>query len=149
MSHFTEIIHFAIDREIEAETFYLEIAAKTTQEAMRAIFVGFATEEKRHQQMLKGILNSKDTSLQFKPVADYKISESVKAAKLTDEMTIADAFSIAMKNEEEAMILYQGLAKDSPSDEFKKLFESLAVMEQGHKAKMESCYSDVAYNEVW
>jgi rubrerythrin len=149
MSAFSEIIKFAVDREIEAETFYLQIAAKTTQEAMREIFVGFAAEEKRHQQMLKGILQSKESSLQFKPVSDYKISETVEVAKLTDEMTMADAFSIAMKKEEEAMKMYQQLASDSPTAELKKLFESLAVMEQGHKVKMEKYYSDVAYNEVW
>ena len=149
MSNFTSIIQYAIDCEIEAETFYLEIAAKTTKEAMRGIFIDFAAEEKRHQQMLKGILDRKETSLQFKPVSDYKISETVEAAKLTDTMTMADAFSIAMKKEEEAMKMYQILASESPSAEFKKLFESLAAMEQGHKVKMEKYYSDVAYNEVW
>ena len=149
MSYFAEIIQFAIDREIEAETFYLEIAAKTTKEAMRGIFVDFAAEEKRHQQMLKGVLNNKETLLQFKPASDYKISETIEAAVVTDEMTMADAFSIAIKKEEEAMKLYQKLASDSPSEEFKKHFESLAVMEQGHKVKMEKYYSDVAYIEVW
>jgi len=149
MTYFTEIIQFAIDREIEAEAFYLEIAAKTTKEAMRGIFVGFAAEEKRHQQILKGILNSKETLLQFKPVSDYKISETVEVAGGIDEMTMKDAFSIAMKKEEEAMKLYQKLASDALAEEFKKLFESLALMEQGHKVKMEKFYSDVAYNEVW
>ncbi len=149
MSDFAEIIQFAIDREIEAETFYLEIAAKTTKEAMKGIFVGFAGEEKHHQQILKGILNNKEALLQFKPVSDYKISETVDAAELTDEMTMADAFSVAMKKEEEAMRMYQKLAGDAPSEEFKKLFESLAIMEQGHKVKMEKYYTDVAYNEVW
>ncbi|MDR3542508.1 MAG: ferritin family protein [Desulfosporosinus sp.] len=149
MSYFTEIIQFAFDREIEAETFYLEIAAKTTKEAMRGIFVGFASEEKRHQQILKGILNSKETLLQFKPVSDYKISETVEVPGLLDDMTMKDAFSIAMKKEEEAMKMYQKLASDAPAEEFKKLFESLALMEQGHKVKMEKYYSDVAYNEVW
>jgi rubrerythrin len=149
MNNFAEIIQFAIDREIEAETFYLEIAAKTTNEAMRGIFVGFAGEEKKHQQMLKGILNTKETNLKFEPVSDYNISETVEAARLTSEMTMADAFSIAMKKEEEAMKMYQRLASDSPSEEYRKLFEDLAVMEQGHKVKMEKYYTDVAYNEVW
>jgi len=149
MTYFTEIIQFAIDREIEAEAFYLEIAAKTTKEAMRGIFVGFAAEEKRHQQILKGILNSKETLLQFKPVSDYKISETVEVAGVIDEMTMKDAFSIAMKKEEEAMKLYQKLASDALAEEFKKLFESLALREQGHKVKMEKFYTDVAYNEVW
>jgi rubrerythrin len=149
MTNFTEIIQFAVDREIEAETFYLEVAAKTTKEAMRGLFVGFAAEEKKHQQMLKGVLSSKETLLQFKQVSDYKISETVDQAVLTNEMTMADVFSIAMKNEEAAMKMYQKLASDSTSDESKKLFDSLAVMEQGHKVKMESYYTDVAYNEVW
>ena len=149
MNYFTDIIQFAIDREIEAETFYLEIAAKTTKEAMRGIFVGFASEEKRHQQILKGILNSKETLLQFKPVSDYKISETVEVPGLLDDMTMKDAFSIAMKKEEEARQKAEFEASDSPSEEFKKLFQSLALMEQGHKVKMEKFYTDVAYNEVW
>ena len=149
MNTFTAIIQFAIDREIEAETFYLQVAAKTTQEAMRGLFIGFAAEEKKHQQLLKGVLNSKETSLQIKPVADYKISETVEQAGLTDDMTMADVFSISMKNEEAAMKMYQQLAADSTEAEARKLFEGLAVMEQGHKAKMEKFYTDVAYNEVW
>jgi rubrerythrin len=116
---------------------------------MRGIFVGFAGEEKKHQQMLKGILNTKETNLKFEPASDYKISETVEAARLTSEMTMAEAFSIAMKKEEEAMKMYQRLASDSSSGEYRKLFEDLAVMEQGHKVKMEKYYTDVAYNEVW
>lgn len=149
MTNFTEIIQFAINCEIEAENFYQEVAAKTTKEAIRELFVGFAAEEKHHQQMLNEVLNNKETLLQFKQVSDYKISETVGQAGLTDEMTMADVFSIAMKNEEEAMKMYQKLANDSTSEEAKRLFESLAVMEQGHKVKMESYYTDVAYNEVW
>jgi rubrerythrin len=149
MTNFSEIIRFAIDREIEAESFYLEVAAKTTKEDLREMFVGFAAEENNHQQMLKGVLNNKTTELQFKPAADYKISETVDQARLTDKMTIADVFSLAMKNEEAAMKMYQKLANDSTSEDSKRLFESLAVMEQGHKVKMEEYYTDVAYPEVW
>ena len=149
MNNFNQIIQFAIDREIEAETFYLAVAAKTTQETIRELFVGFAVEEKRHQQMLKGILIKKETSPQFQKVTDYKISESVDTVRLTDEMTLSDVFNVAMKNEEAAMKMYQKLAKDSTVEDTKRLFESLAVMEQGHKVKLEQCYSDVAYGEVW
>jgi len=111
--------------------------------------VDFATEEKRHQQMLKGVLESGKTQLQFKKVPDYKISDTVEKAELRDDMTMADVFSIAIKKEEEAMRLYQQLANDSTSEESKKMFENLMVMEQGHKVKMEEFYTDVAYNEIW
>ena len=149
MNNFTEIIKFAIEREIEAEAFYLQVAAKLTKEQIRQIFVGFAAEEKRHQQMLTDALNNKETILQFKQVPDYKISESLEPTTLTETMTLADVFNIAMKNEEAAMLMYQKLAADSSTEYTKKLFENLAVMEQGHKAVLEERYTDVAYGEVW
>jgi rubrerythrin len=149
MTKLTEIIQFAIDREIEAESFYLAVAAKTTKETLRELFTGFAAEENNHQKLLKGVLKNKETVLQFKQASDYKISETVAQAVLTDEMSIADVFSIAMKNEEAAMKMYQKLAGDSTSEDSRRLFESLAVMEQGHKVKMEEYYTDVAYSEVW
>lgn len=149
MNDFAEIIKFAIEREIEAETFYLEVAAKTTKEAMRGMFVGFAAEEKHHQEILKGVLERKESVLQFKEVPDYKVSESVEPAKLTEGMTMADVFTVAMKNEETAMQMYKRLADDTTSEEARRVFEGLAVMEQGHKARMEQCYTDVASNEVW
>ena len=105
MNNFTEIIKFAIEREIEAEAFYLQVAAKLTKEQIRQIFVGFAAEEKRHQQMLTDALNNKETILQFKQVPDYKISESLEPTTLTETMTLADVFNIAMKNEEAAMLM--------------------------------------------
>ena len=149
MSKLSEIIDFAIEQEVEAETFYLQVAAKTTVDTLRELFVGFAGEEKKHQQILKGVLENDEALKQFKPTADYKISATVEKAELTDTMTIAEVFSIAMKREEEAMMMYQHLASDATSEESKKIFDSLALMEQGHKTKMEKFYTDVAYNEVW
>ncbi len=149
MNNFIEIIQFAIDREIEAETFYLEVAARTTKDAMKELFVGFAVEEKNHREILEGALNNKNTLLQFKQVSDYKVSESVEQTRLTDAMTIADVFNVAMKNEEAAMKMYRKLAKDSTLEFAQKLFENLAAMEQGHKVKLEERYIDVAYGEVW
>jgi rubrerythrin len=149
MNNFTEIIRFAIDREIEAEAFYLEVAAKVTKETIQQLFIGFAKEEKRHQQLLTDALNNKETTLQFKEVSDYKLSESLEKTTLTPTMTLAEVFNIAMKNEEAAMIMYRKLAEEATSEYTRKLFENLAVMEQGHKVLLEERYVDVAYGEVW
>jgi len=74
--------------------------------------------------------------------------QTVDPAVLTDEMTLADVFCVAKKNEEAAMKMYQKLAIDSTSEDSQRLVESLAVMEQGHKVKMEEYYTDEAYAEV-
>lgn len=149
MQGYKEILQYAIEREIEAETFYKEIGTKVSKPVLKEMFSDFAMEEKKHQQMLKGLLEKKDAESHFKQSQDYGISETVVKPTVSDQMTLADVFTIAMKNEERAMKMYQCLAADSSSESLKKLFEELATMEQGHKFKMENSYNDVAYAEVW
>ena len=54
-----------------------------------------------------------------------------------------------MKKEQEAMEMYEGLAKAAAEEEELHLFMNLAKMEQGHKAKMEDLYNQTAFGEVW
>ncbi|MBF0303349.1 MAG: ferritin family protein [Desulfamplus sp.] len=149
MQGYKDIIQYAIDREIEAEMFYKEIESKVSKPILKEMFANFAKEENKHQQILRGVSDNKDAELNFKSTVDYGISETVVKPKISDEMTLADVFTIAMKNEERAMKMYNFLAADSSSESTKKLFEELASMEQGHKLKMENCYTEVAYAEVW
>ncbi|MBF0574250.1 MAG: ferritin family protein [Desulfamplus sp.] len=149
MQKYKDIIQYAIDREIEAELFYKELEAKVSKQILKEMFSEFAKEENKHQQILRGVFENKDQDLHFKPTVDYGISETVVKPKVSDQMTLADVFTIAMKNEERAMKMYNYLADDSTSDSMKKLFKELAAMEQGHKLKMENCYTDVAYAEAW
>lgn len=149
MQEYKEIIQYAIEREIEAETFYKDIVAKVSKPVLKEMFSDFAKEENKHQQILKGVLDHKDGGSHFKKSCDYGISETVVKPTISDDMKLADVFAIAMKNEERAMKMYQYLAADSSSDSLRKLFEDLASMEQGHKFKMEEAYTDIAYAEVW
>jgi len=73
----------------------------------------------------------------------------VDAPRLSLSMKPADAIALAMKKEQEAMEMYEGLAKAATEEEELHLFMNLAKMEQGHKAKMENLYNQVAFAEVW
>lgn len=64
-------------------------------------------------------------------------------------MKPADAVALAMKREEEAMKMYESLAKAATEEEELHLFMDMAKMEQMHKAKMEELYNQVAFAEVW
>ncbi|MBF0303506.1 MAG: ferritin family protein [Desulfamplus sp.] len=149
MQVYKDIIQYAIEREIEAEMFYKKMEAKVSKQILKEMFSNFAKEENKHQQILKGVFENKEQELHFKPTVDYGISETVVKPKISDQMTLADVFTIAMKNEDRAMKMYNYLAADSSSESMKKLFQELAAMEQGHKLKMENCYTDVAYAEAW
>ncbi len=146
---FNKMVAFAIEQEANAKIFYKNIAAKTTQKAIKEKFLKLADEEERHEHMLIEILEKRQEELNFKESEDYGVAATVEPPTISEDMTLADVFAIAMKNEEKAMLMYQQMAKEAPTPEIKKFFEELAKMEQGHKFAMEQSYTDVAYGEVW
>ena len=56
-----KIISTAIDREVEAYTFYRTIGDKVKDPALKKLFSELAGEEKQHREFLQGML-SKDVS---------------------------------------------------------------------------------------
>ena len=99
--------------------------------------------------MLEGYLSDSAKSFKFDTTADYKIAESLDTPNLSIDMKPADAITLAMKKEEDAMNLYTEFANLSTDEEQKKVFLNLARMEQGHKTKLEDLYVGMAFVEVW
>ncbi|MDD3876634.1 MAG: ferritin family protein [Bacteroidales bacterium] len=146
---YKEIIAMAINNEIEAYEFYSNAAEKSKSANLKATFIELAEEEMNHKKTLEAFLNNEGKQMQFQSVTDYKITESVELPKLTSEMSFADGIALAMKKEEEAMLMYSKFAEASTVQSQKETFMQLAKMEQGHKVKLENLYSNTAYTEVW
>ena len=142
------IISMAIGNEIEAYDFYNAVSQKTGDANMKKIFQNLAEEELGHRHFLEGLM-SNVRPMQFDVTKDYKVSESVEKPKLSMTMKPADAMALAMKQEEEAMVMYEGLANSSVDPEQKTMFKSLAEMEKSHKIKLEGIYTSIAFAEVW
>jgi len=51
-----EIIFNAIDREVEAYTFYRTVSEKARDPALKKLFTELAGEEKQHREFLQGML---------------------------------------------------------------------------------------------
>ncbi|HOY30555.1 MAG TPA: ferritin family protein [Bacteroidales bacterium] len=149
MDMYKQILSQAILNEIEAYEFYKSAAEKSANASLKEIFSELAEEENKHKIMLEAFLNSNVTVLNFHTTADYKVSESVELPKLTPDMSFTDGLALAMKKEEEAMVMYQKFADASSSEEQKHAFIQLAKMEQGHKARLEELYTNTAYIEEW
>jgi len=64
-------------------------------------------------------------------------------------MKPSDAIALAVKNEQEAMDMYTEMANCSTDAEQKKMFQSLAAMERGHKVKLEDTFTNMAFPEAW
>jgi len=145
---YKKIIAGAVANEIEAYEFYQGVSEKVEDGSMKAIFKELANEEKKHKNSLEGFLSNLKP-MRFDAKKDYKISETVEKPRLSVDMKPSDAIALAMKNEEEAMNMYTELANCSSDQKQKEVFQALARMEQGHKARLEDMYTGMAFPEAW
>lgn len=144
-----KIISLAIDREVEAYTFYRTVSEKAKDKALKSLFTELAGEEKQHREFLQGMLTKNVSSMHFEAKKDYKVVDEIPSPKLTADLTPIEGLVIAIKKELEAVQMYTQLANLSTETEQKLLFSQLANMEKGHKARLEDIYTNMAFPEVW
>lgn len=142
------VLDFAIASEIEANLFYLDLAAKASVPAMKEAFEEFAQEEAGHKAKLEavkrgGILfGAGAVKVQSLDLADYLVAAEPKA-----DMTYAEALILAMQKEKAAYKLYLDLATVAEAEELTDLFLALAAEEAKHKLRFEIEYDDVVLKE--
>jgi rubrerythrin len=144
-----KIISTAIDREVEAYTFYRGIADKVKDKALKSLFDELAGEEKKHREFLQGMLTKDVSKMKFDASHDYKVADALPSPALSMDMKPIEGIVISIKKELEAMQMYSQLAKLASDNETQLLFSQLANMERGHKARLEDLYTNMAFPEVW
>ncbi len=144
-----EIIQFAVDNEVDAYEFYRDAADRLEEEGLKETFQDLAKEELDHKKFLEDFLNSNTDEINISAEADYKVAETVEKPPLTADMSFADAIALAMKNEEEAMDMYQQLADACIDQKEKDIFLGLRDMEKMHKTRLEDIYVNAAFVEIW
>ena len=144
-----KIISMAIDREVEAYSFYNGVAGKVKSAALKSLFAELAGEEKKHREFLQGMLTKDVSKMKFDASHDYKVADTLASPALTVDMKPIEGIVVAIKKELEAMQMYSQLAKLAGDNETQLLFSQLANMERGHKARLEDLYTNMAFPEVW
>jgi rubrerythrin len=148
IEEYRKIIAMAIANEIAAHDFYKSICEKIKDSNLRSIFEELAEDELKHKIFLEGFLTGAKP-FHFAEVMDYEVAKTIEKPKASIDMKPYDAIGLAMKEEEEAMQMYQALANSSTSPNQKEMFLTLARMERSHKVKLEELYTSMAYPEVW
>ncbi|MDP3565087.1 MAG: ferritin family protein [Methanoregula sp.] len=145
-----KIIATAIDREVEAYTFYRTIADKVKDKVLKDLFDELAGEEKKHREFLTAFLTKDFSKMKFAAGHDYKVGDALPSPKLTADLKPLDGLVLAIRKELEAMQMYTQLAAAAKDTETQLLFSQLANMERGHKARLEDIYTNMAFPEnVW
>ena len=141
-----DILDYAIGKENEAKQFYLDIGEVESLSGNRQMFLDFAKEEDKHVVMLenlkKGVLADGIADYEFEWIKDIKRSNLVLDITYTKGMQYRDILMLAIKREEKALLLYNGLQDRVEDPDHKKVFMILCQEEAKHKLALESMYDD-------
>jgi len=149
LEEFKKIMLNAIDKEVESYTFYQSVSERVNDAALKTIFGELAEQETYHRKTLQEYLIGGKTQLKFDEAKDYHLSDTIESPALSTEMKPLDGLKLAIKKEQEAKEMYEKLAAASADPEQKKIFDELAKMELGHKARLEDIYTNTAFAEAW
>jgi rubrerythrin len=144
-----KIISMAIEREVEAYTFYHTVADKVKDKALKSLFDELAGEEMKHREFLQAFLTRDVKTMKFAAGHDYKVGDALPSPKLTADLKPLDGLVLAIRKELEAMQMYTQFANAAADLETQLLFTQLANMERGHKARLEDIYTNMAFPETW
>ena len=144
-----KIFDLAIGREDAANKFYADLARRATNRTVQEVFNALAKEELGHKSLLMTLKVEPGVHAKFKPAADYHVAETEVQPEVSTTMPLRDAVALAMKKEEQAVMLYMALGEAATTPEVKALFEDLMNMESGHKNRLEALFVDIGYPEVF
>jgi rubrerythrin len=140
----SEVIDFAIEKEIEAAAFYADAAQQELYSGARQLFTEFAQEERKHQQMLENLKNNITTSdtYKFSWVPDLRRSDYLVDMVYEPGMPYTDILRMAMKREEKSLKLYRLVAEKAETETQLNIFKVLCQEEAKHKLALETLYDD-------
>ena len=145
-NNLTEIIDFAIAKEVEAAEFYRTVSEQESFSGKKEMFLEFAAEERKHQALLEdlkaGKLGSKLDDYKFKWITDIKRSDYVDDITYKPGMPYNDILMLASKREEKALALYNEMLANADTAESKKVFKMLCQEEAKHKLALETMLDD-------
>lgn len=146
---YKKIIAQAIEKEVEAFSFYSAVSEKAQDKGIKILFQDLAGEEQKHKLTLEGFFKRAPEKMHFSETNDFKIVDALPTPALTADLKPVEGIVIAIKNELEAMQMYTQLARASADEGQRSIFLELASMERGHKSKLEDIYTNMAFPEVW
>lgn len=146
-NNFSEVIEFAIQREIEAQEFYAKAQELAFNDASKQMFDEFRLEEVKHQKILEKVQKEGVEDYAIKPIPNLKIAEFLIDIPFKPNMPLSDIIHLALKREEKSYNLYTHMAENAPDSALKRTFAILATEELKHKNKFEVMYDEQVLSE--
>lgn len=135
----SEVLDFAISREIDARNFYVKLAGLVKKPEMVKVLSDLAAEELEHKAKLEAVKAGK-SEIGEQEAGKLDIVDYTKDVELHPKMSYVDLLVVGMKKEETSRKLYTDLAAIVPKQELKDIFLKLAREEAEHKLRFEFEY---------
>ncbi|UCE37703.1 MAG: ferritin family protein [Thermoplasmata archaeon] len=141
------LLNFAMEKEEEANKFYLGLAVKMEREHMKKVFTGFAAEEAKHKEKISAVKEGKQLMPVEQKITDLKIGDYLVDVPAGPDMDYQDALILAMKKEKASFRLYTDLAATTEDSTLQSLMQGLAQEEAKHKLRLEMEYDEFFLTE--
>lgn len=153
------LLNKALEIELEGRKFYLECMAKTNHAGGQEMFRYLAEEEWIHYEKVEKIYH-REFEKEYK---EFKREQSAKepvsgifpkkvpGGNIDNRSDALDALNIALKAEDNSILLYERLAGGSKNEKLKKVFAQLVLEEKKHfmilEKEIESVTGTGAYTD--
>ncbi len=135
-----EVFAFAIEREEQAAELYAQLREKATGQALKNLAEELRQQEIQHKRILLDLKTAGRAPHAQAFVVDLGLSDYTVDEPLRPDMTVPEMLLFAAKKEQQAALLYEGLAGRAASGAERRTFEFLAAQEKMHKLRIESEY---------
>ena len=135
----SEILDFAIAKELEAYQYYIELSRWVEREEVAKLFEKFSFVELQHKIRLEAI-KAGEIDVQQEEIGSLDIADGIETAEPKVNMTYTEALVVAMQREKEAFRLYTNLATIYTNQQAKDILLKLAQEEAQHKLYLELEY---------
>ena len=134
-----EVLDFAINREVDAQEFYVKLAGLVESPEMVKVLLDLVSEEIQHKSRIESVKAGKE-GLDGGKIGGLGIYERLENIEPNPKMSYTDLLIIGMKKEETSRRLYVDLAKIAEDLRIKEVLQQLANEEAGHKMRFEIEY---------
>ncbi|MFC1604653.1 ferritin family protein [Planctomycetota bacterium] len=146
------IFDYALQMEKDGESYYREIAQKTSNEGLQTILTMLADEEFKHYQAIDRMRQDKyqmtDTTVLDESKSIF-IEMKEQGERFEPEQEQAELYKRAQEIEKKSQQFYHEKARQADIDDQKKLFERLAKEEEKHYFLLENIIAFVSRPKQW
>ena len=147
-----DIFDYALQMEKDGESFYREIAQKTSNEGLQKVLTMLSNEEVKHYQAIERMRQDKYQMTETTVLDDAKnifieMKEQGEIFEPGQEQT--EFYARAQEIEKKSQQFYQNKAGQTDNEDQKKLFERLAKEEEKHYFLLENIIAFVSRPKQW